>query len=255
MEVHHHPHVEKKSFKEYLLEGLMIFIAVSMGFIAEGIRENITKHEKEHHLMEILFQDLKEDSARLGNALSLSVEKYVGLDSLTSLCFQATEKVLTDSQYRRMYYYLRKYAYTGVGVFVPTTRAAVLLDKSDAFSLIRRQNISDSILEYEDNIKRMDNQFTTYIAKRDETQIIAQKLFDYKLIQEIVNRTDADAILHNPRHYVLLSNDKALLQAYGSGSWLSKALLLNYIKMLRAHQQLLNHLLTDLTKEYQLGKE
>ncbi len=31
MEVHHHPHVEKKNFKEYLLEGLMIFLAVSMG--------------------------------------------------------------------------------------------------------------------------------------------------------------------------------------------------------------------------------
>ena len=39
MEVHHHPHVEKKSFKEYILEGLMIFIAVSMGFAAESLRE------------------------------------------------------------------------------------------------------------------------------------------------------------------------------------------------------------------------
>ena len=56
MEVHHHPHVEKKSFKEYLLEGLMIFLAVSMGFIAENIRENITKHEKEQHLMEMLVE-------------------------------------------------------------------------------------------------------------------------------------------------------------------------------------------------------
>jgi hypothetical protein len=39
MEVHHHPHLEKKNFKEYLLEGLMIFVAVTMGFFAEGIRE------------------------------------------------------------------------------------------------------------------------------------------------------------------------------------------------------------------------
>lgn len=38
MEVHHHPHVEKKGFKEYLLEGLMIFVAVTMGFFAETIR-------------------------------------------------------------------------------------------------------------------------------------------------------------------------------------------------------------------------
>jgi hypothetical protein len=30
MEVHHHPHVEKKNFKEYFLEFLMIFLAVTM---------------------------------------------------------------------------------------------------------------------------------------------------------------------------------------------------------------------------------
>ena len=39
MEVHHHPDVEKKGIKEYILEGIMIFIAVTMGFFAESIRE------------------------------------------------------------------------------------------------------------------------------------------------------------------------------------------------------------------------
>jgi len=33
MEVHHHPHVGKKALKEYLSEGLMIFFAVTMGFL------------------------------------------------------------------------------------------------------------------------------------------------------------------------------------------------------------------------------
>ncbi len=43
MEVHHHPHVEKKAFKEYFLEFLMIFLAVTMGFFAEnkfGVKNN-----------------------------------------------------------------------------------------------------------------------------------------------------------------------------------------------------------------------
>jgi hypothetical protein len=47
MEVNHHPNVEKKSFKEYFLEFLMIFLAVTMGFFAESIRENISNHERE----------------------------------------------------------------------------------------------------------------------------------------------------------------------------------------------------------------
>jgi hypothetical protein len=34
-----HPHLEKKNFKEYFLEFLMIFLAVTMGFFAENMRE------------------------------------------------------------------------------------------------------------------------------------------------------------------------------------------------------------------------
>ena len=45
MEVHHHPHVAKKNFKEYFLEFIMIFLAVTLGFIAENIREKITDRE------------------------------------------------------------------------------------------------------------------------------------------------------------------------------------------------------------------
>src|ERR1700709_1141220 len=46
MEVHHHPQVEHKSkpWKEYLLEGFMIFVAVTMGFFAESLREHINDH-------------------------------------------------------------------------------------------------------------------------------------------------------------------------------------------------------------------
>jgi len=44
MEVHHHPKVEKKNFKEYFLEGLMIFLAVTLGFFAETMRETIVEN-------------------------------------------------------------------------------------------------------------------------------------------------------------------------------------------------------------------
>jgi uncharacterized membrane protein len=40
MEVHHHPHVVKKNFREYFLEFLMIFLAVTLGFFAENLRES-----------------------------------------------------------------------------------------------------------------------------------------------------------------------------------------------------------------------
>ncbi len=47
MEVHHHPdlHHKPKKWKEYFLEFLMIFLAVTMGFFAENIRENYVEHK------------------------------------------------------------------------------------------------------------------------------------------------------------------------------------------------------------------
>ena len=41
MEVHHHSRVEKKNFKEYFLELIMIFLAVTMAIIGENMREHL----------------------------------------------------------------------------------------------------------------------------------------------------------------------------------------------------------------------
>src|ERR1700761_7751878 len=72
MEVHHHPQLEHKHkpWKEYLLEGLMIFIAVMMGFIAENVREDITNHEHVKQLTTRLAHDLKVDIANLNSIIS-----------------------------------------------------------------------------------------------------------------------------------------------------------------------------------------
>ncbi len=69
MEVHHHPHVEKKSFKEYLLEGLMIFLAVTMGFIAENVREKIVENHREKEFAITLMEDLKNDTLDLNKSI------------------------------------------------------------------------------------------------------------------------------------------------------------------------------------------
>src|ERR1700712_405235 len=65
MEVHHHPKVEKKNFKEYFLEFLMIFLAVTLGFFAENIRENIANHEREISYMHGIVNDLKADTSEI----------------------------------------------------------------------------------------------------------------------------------------------------------------------------------------------
>ena len=148
MEVHHHPHVEKKSFKEYLLEGLMIFLAVSMGFIAESIRESMIKREKEHHLMEMMVEDLKHDTAQINIALKRYDDKIYHFDTLKADIIQSTKGSLPNEEYRKMYYILRAYGGT-ILQYYPVERALNIIEK-EGFGLIRKQNISDTILKYKE---------------------------------------------------------------------------------------------------------
>jgi len=82
MEVHHHPDVEKKGIKEYLLEGLMIFLAVTLGFIAENVREHITEHKNAKILAESMLEDIKKDTASLHSIIAFSRIKLDAIDSI-----------------------------------------------------------------------------------------------------------------------------------------------------------------------------
>src|SRR5664279_12127 len=63
MEVHKHPHdiTHKKKWGEYLLEFLMLFLAVFLGFVAENIRETSVEHDREKEYMVTMLEDLKTD--------------------------------------------------------------------------------------------------------------------------------------------------------------------------------------------------
>lgn len=94
MEVHHHPQLDHKPkpWKEYLLEGFMIFIAVMMGFIAENIREDITNNQHARQLTTQLVQDLKADTAKLNEINRGETEIIKYNDTLFNLSQQPLKK-------------------------------------------------------------------------------------------------------------------------------------------------------------------
>jgi len=95
MEVHHHPQLDHKPkpWKEYLLEGFMIFIAVMMGFIAENIREDITNNQHAKHLTSQLVQDLKTDAVKLDTIFANETEMLKANDTLFDLLQQPLAKI------------------------------------------------------------------------------------------------------------------------------------------------------------------
>jgi|SRR6185312_10907437 len=93
MEVHHHPnlHHAPKPWKEYFLEGLMIFLAVFMGFIAETIREGVSDRAKGMEYIRSFVEDMRRDTANFSRLIAFDEKKMEGLNNL-SPCFDVIEK-------------------------------------------------------------------------------------------------------------------------------------------------------------------
>src|SRR5438067_7071196 len=84
MEVHKHTHhvTHKKKWTEYLLEFFMLFLAVTLGFIAENLREHFAEHKNAGILAQSLFEDVKKDTASLRSLITFSNKKINAADSV-----------------------------------------------------------------------------------------------------------------------------------------------------------------------------
>ncbi len=142
MEVHHHPKVEKKNFKEYFFEFIMIFLAVSMGFFAESLHEHYNNADVEKHNMESLVKNLQEDSVNLIRAISDYQSHIKTIDSLEML-----NGSFHDSAFQKQFFnYAEKLVY--YSDYIPDESAFEQMKSSGTLRLIKRQNITDSILKY-----------------------------------------------------------------------------------------------------------
>ena len=144
MEVHHHPdlHHKPKPWKEYLLEGLMIFIAVTMGFFAESLREHIGDKEKEHKYIIGLVRDLKLDTAA---ALSMIILENDLLTHMKSALQIPTGK-LKDINTQDTFYFHFIHFFIYYWEFQRNDNTLVQLKNEGGFNIIHHEGVADSII-------------------------------------------------------------------------------------------------------------
>ncbi|HYM93544.1 MAG TPA: hypothetical protein VET23_05345 [Chitinophagaceae bacterium] len=144
MEVHHHPHVEKKGFKEYFLEFLMIFLAVTMGFFAEGLREHIRDNNQGKIYMRSWGEDLRKDTAQFANL----IQKLKNIDSITDNIFNCYDSVSHHLQSTSCMNQVVPWL-QGFPDFVYTDKTLQELKNAGGLRLISEKSVRDSIIEYD----------------------------------------------------------------------------------------------------------
>ncbi len=100
MEVYHHPdlHHKKKKWHEYFLEFLMIFMAVTLGFFAENLREYISDKGHVRQLSEQLIHDLKTDTS----VLEFNIEQDLMLIKKTDSLFFLLQEPLSKLDTKKL---------------------------------------------------------------------------------------------------------------------------------------------------------
>src|SRR6266700_2928555 len=172
MEVHHHPdmHHERKKFKVYLLEFLMIFLAVTLGFFAESFREHISEKNMERQYMKQIVENLKYDTIRCVFNAELNEELIRGMDSLRGeIRLAINGNINSNALYYYGLMYGGKYA---IAAF--NTSAIKEFKNSGSLRLVESKKLMDEITEYYER-KMMNADLNK--PQGDAVEIIQNQLF------------------------------------------------------------------------------
>jgi hypothetical protein len=242
MEVHHHPEVGKKSFKEYLLEGLMIFIAVTMGFFAESIRETIHEHHLERDYIKSFTEDLKIDTARINTALSRDAYILRKVDTLFARMLQVN---ITKSDIITIYK-CQRYAMNQEDVHFSDRTYTQLKSTGDS-RLIRSNEVSNAIQDYEAGMRDCTDQDAFYGAEIDRIADASKPVF---LTRYWTTGYKIDSLVARGEDIRLATRDFALLNNYTNELGIFESVLEAYMHYLRTQKKSAVALMDLFQKEY-----
>lgn len=191
MEVHHHPKVEKKNFKEYFLEFLMIFLAVTLGFFAENIREIQVEKETAKRYVESFYEDLKTDTSRMKDFIDFDDAKLAALNNLNN-CFDTVSKNFQSTSC--LLELIKISAFNRV--FKMTDRTLNQLSNAGGFKLLKKAD-ADSILAYQNSFNAFqDFQVTVFQEAQDKVRTTFDQLINFSANVQMFspkgNRIDLD---------------------------------------------------------------
>jgi hypothetical protein len=225
----------------------MIFLAVTLGFVAENIRENVSDHRKEMELIRSLVKDLRDDGAIIIDQLKVSKQRLLYSDSLINLVHEDS----VVSKKADFYYYGRMTArWTS---FSNNSRSIDEMKNGGLFRVIRNNSVAASIMAYYAFIPQIKNLEDRQIIVDNEYRKIAVQVFDPFIFNHMLNTADTiDRITGNP---LLLKNDKETLNNLAGWAHYTIA---NRSAINEAKEQLFvkgEELIALIKKEYRLKDE
>jgi len=141
-----------KQFKQYFFEGLMIFLAISLGFFADNLREDLAENKQARQLAASLFKEVYKDSIELGGVLKNRQKK---MDELRFFIDFVRDSSLTNPSER----FLKSYLWSLTAVtsihFDPSDGVLQQIHNSNNLQLFRSDELQNQINDLYVNTSRI----------------------------------------------------------------------------------------------------
>lgn len=249
IEVHHHPKVEKKKVKEYLMEGLFIFIAVSLGFIADNIREHFSNKEIEKRNMELIADNLRGDIENIKKNIRYNEEKVKILDTLIS--YKGIKNV--DSLYSQRFSYLvTKSIYNPT--FFSNTAAIDQMKFSGSLRLVKNKEILSGIYKYESMNEHIA---TNREGINDDDDRLVENISTFLDMQNLaksrgIHFLETNQIISNKQ---LLNNQQNIFKFFNQAIMRKSILEIIWLPQMRKQQKNAEELVKLLEQEYDINQK
>ena len=203
MEVHAHTHTPRKKFIHYFWEFFMLFLAVTLGFMVENIREHYIEHKREVEYIRSYIGDLHTDIYQLDSLISYSKKRNEIMDSLSQLL----DIPDPDVSGKKLYYDARVLTLTFP--FFSNDRTIQQLKNGGNLRLIKKQTVSNAMMDYDREVRFLEN-----IRNREESYVrdyirFIEEIFDGRIFNKMLTKKlTFDLPEDNP---YLLKKDKATI--------------------------------------------
>jgi len=250
MEVHHHAHHGgKKTWKSYIWEFIMLFLAVFCGFLAEWQLEHVIEHSREKEFIVSMIKELENDNEKINGVYSDTLQN----NELNSLVIALTNLDNNVNNIKNAYVLKKNIgSLTGL-VFNKSTLSQ--LKNGGNMRLIRNRAVVDSINLIDNSIDLLEVQGKTYDEFVLNNLKFIGKIFDYRYYIKFksakLKLSYSDYLSQQP-NIKYLSSDENLRIEFASQVAFQKTIFENYVYMLKHHQELCKRMVVFLKKEYHI---
>ena len=192
MEVHHHSHTARKKWTHYFWEFFMLFLAVTAGFLVENQREHYIENKREKEYIKSLVEDIRLDIRDIDINITIQSALIKRIDSLFEILKSGNWKNQTSD----IYFLIRRS--TRTRDFYYHDRTIQQMKNSGAFRLIHNVEISNEIMNYEAEIKKMLALQTQLNDFKSQVRDRAVLIFDPLVIHSMVYETNDDVLISKP---------------------------------------------------------